>query len=176
MLRYTVHKENLICPLHRIASTADAARRLQPVVGGDILAYSYVRSCNAPTHRAHHRAGRRTSNAVVEPFHRLPPEPLIHEQASTTRSSAWLPKYAPRTPTACCWCWAATTATRMLSSGKPRERPAGSLHRLRPARRHHAEAPFLRAVRRTGHPLTAPGTSIAARTARPSCPSGFLTR
>ncbi len=85
----------MTAPTARIASSADVARRLQPVVvGGDILAYSYVREL----HRAY--GIERTIVLATQDIkmlsssrftdYRLEP-PSTTRKTSTTRSSAWPP-------------------------------------------------------------------------------------
>ena len=114
----------------RIASTADVARRLQPVVvGGDILAYSYVREL----HRAY--GVERTIVLATQDIKMLSSsrftdyrlEPLIHEP----------------------------------------EGRYDALERVATSRR---SAVSTSCVTNWTSPTPAPGTSIAARTARPSCP------
>ena len=178
MLRYTVHKENPICRFtpHRIyrrrRAPLAARRRRRRHPGLQLRA----RAAPRLRRRAHHRAGHAGhQNAVVEPLHRLPPG-AAHPRAegSTTRSSAWPPKCAPRTPTACCWCWAATTATRACCRRESRawKRPATRF----PTSTSTCWTTSRRSAASTScatnwtSPTPAPGTSIAARTARPSCP------
>ena len=138
-----------------ITRTEDVARLLQPVVvGGDILAYSYVREL--------HRAFGIESTIVLATqnikmlsesrFTDYRLEPHIHEQEGLYNA---LERIAQEVHGAhpektllilgCDDCHA-----RMLSQGKQRLQDLGyvvPVHRFPPARRHHAETTLLRDLR-----------------------------
>ena len=114
----------------RIASTADVARRLQPVVvGGDILAYSYVREL----HRAY--GVERTIVLATQDIKMLSSsrftdyrlEPLIHEPEglydALERVAAQVRAEDPDRVLLVLGC--DDCHARMLSSGKPRLEAAG---------------------------------------------------
>ena len=104
-------------------------------------------------HRAHHRAGHAGyQDAVVEPLHRLPSgtahprpgRPLRRARARGRPGS----RRRPRPRAAGARLRRLPCAHALIGKASPRGRRLhGPLHRLRPARRHHAEAPLLRAVR-----------------------------
>ena len=157
----------MTAPTARIASSADVARRLQPVVvGGDILAYSYVREL----HRAY--GIERTIVLATQDIKMLSSsrftdyrlEPLIHDPEdlydALERVAAQVraddPDRVPRQSApahrrpraAGARLRRLPCAHALIGKASPRGRRLhGPLHRLRPARRHHAEAPLLRAVR-----------------------------
>ena len=114
----------------RIASTADVAHRLQPVVvGGDILAYSYVREL----HRAY--GVERTIVLATQDIKMLSSsrftdyrlEPLIHEPEglydALERVAAQVRAEDPDRVLLVLGC--DDCHARMLSSGKPRLEAAG---------------------------------------------------
>ena len=164
----------MTAPTARIASSADVARRLQPVVvGGDILAYSYVREL----HRAY--GVERTIVLATQDIKMLSSsrftdyrlEPLIHEPEglydALERVAAQVRAEDPDRVLLVLGC--DDCHARMLSSGKPRLEAAGytvPYIDFDLLRRHHAEAPLLRAVRRTGHPLP-PHLVLRLRRERP---------
>ncbi len=131
MLRYTVHKENPICPLHPASHLPPtSARRLQPVVvGGDILAYSYVREL----HRAY--GVERTIVLATQDIKMLSSsrftdyrlEPNIHEPEglydALERVAAEVRAEDPDRVLLVLGC--DDFHARMLSSGKPRLEAAG---------------------------------------------------
>ncbi len=164
MLRYTVSEgdfDHVRFTPHRHIGRRDAPfaarrrRRRHPRLQLRARAASRVR------HRAHHRAGHAGyQDAVVEPLHRLPPRAAhprtrgalrrarTHGRARTGRRPQPRAARARLRRLPC--------AHALVGQGAPRGRRLhGALHRLRPARRHHAEAPLLRAVRRAEHPLPA---------------------
>ena len=165
-------------PNPRIASPADVARLLQPVVvGGDILAYSYVREL----HRAFDI--ERTIVLATQDIKMLSPaaspttgwsRTSTSPKGCTRRSSAWPPRSARRARNARCSCWAATDChARMLSAGKARLEAAGYavpyidfplLDDITQKRR------FYDLCDELGHPLPAHVVLQLRRGRPPSCP------
>ena len=178
MLRYTVHKENPICPLHPASHLPPTSRAACSPSSWAATSWPTATSasCIAPTASSAPSCWpRRTSRCC-----RRAASPTTawsrsstSRKASTTRSSAWPPKCAPRTPTACCWCWAATTATRACCRRESRawKRPATRF----PTSTSTCSTTSRRSAASTScatswtSPTPAPGTSTAAKTARPSC-------